>query len=122
MTRLRIRLGPGERVDLVNGSYGIEEFRRLRVAGREILYGVGSAILDNSCCGAFGCQYVLVMGEVVPTGKNAPVSAGEAESIVRRITDPALADAVSRAVSTAEGCAGVNFYLPGDPGAHTVPD
>ena len=49
-------------VTAIGGSYFMLKEDRLRLNGEEILYLVGSAIFDTSCCGSGGCAYALVPG------------------------------------------------------------
>ena len=51
-----------EQVTAIGGSYFILKEGRLPFADGEILYLVGAAIFDTTCCGAGGCAYALVPG------------------------------------------------------------
>lgn len=53
-----------EEVRFIAGYYVPEEETRLDYNGREVLYIVGHAQIDNSCCGVAGCRYALVPGYV----------------------------------------------------------
>ena len=48
----------------ISGSYELEKEVRVDIHGKEILYVVGNAVVDSSCCGAWGCRYALVPGYV----------------------------------------------------------
>ncbi len=48
----------------ISGGYEFEKEGNLQIDGREVLYVVGNAIVDSSCCGVGGCRYALVPGYV----------------------------------------------------------
>jgi hypothetical protein len=52
----------GREVTAIGGHYVFGKEIRLPFNGREILYLVGYAVLDSTCCGVGGCAYVLVAG------------------------------------------------------------
>ncbi len=48
----------------ISGGYELEMEGKLEINGQEVLYIVGNAIVDSSCCGVGGCRYALVPGYV----------------------------------------------------------
>ena len=48
----------------ISGGYELEMEEILEMDGKEVLYVVGNAIVDSSCCGVGGCRYALVPGYV----------------------------------------------------------
>ena len=52
----------GQEVTAIGGHYVFGKEIRLSFHSREILYFVGYAVLDSTCCGVGGCAYVLVPG------------------------------------------------------------
>jgi len=48
----------------ISGGYELEMEGKLEIHGKEVLYVVGNAIVDSSCCGVWGCRYALVPGYV----------------------------------------------------------
>ena len=48
----------------ISGGYEFEKEGSLQIDGREVLYVVGNAVVDSSCCGVGGCRYALVPGYV----------------------------------------------------------
>ena len=48
----------------ISGGYELEMEGKLEIRGKEVLYVVGNAIVDSSCCGMGGCRYALVPGYV----------------------------------------------------------
>jgi hypothetical protein len=54
----------GHEVTAIGGHYVFDKEIRLPFNGRELLYFLGYAVFDFSCCGVGGCAYVLVAGFV----------------------------------------------------------
>jgi hypothetical protein len=53
-----------ERVTAIGGSYVLLKEVRLSFDGEELLYLIGAAIFDTTCCGTGGSAYALVPGFV----------------------------------------------------------
>ena len=51
-------------VTAIGGSYCLVREVRLGYEGREVLYLLGYAAIDSSCCGLAGVGYALVAGIV----------------------------------------------------------
>ena len=54
----------GREVRSISGGYELEMEGKLEMDGEEVLYVVGNAVVDSSCCGVGGCRYALVPGYV----------------------------------------------------------
>jgi hypothetical protein len=54
-----------EEVRFISGSYAMTDEGCLPFRGRNVLYRVGIATLDNSCCGTGGCFFIRVAGYVL---------------------------------------------------------
>jgi hypothetical protein len=54
----------GETITAIGGHYALTREERLAYKGREVLYLVGYALMDTTCCGAAGCGYAQVQGFV----------------------------------------------------------
>ena len=52
----------GQEVTAIGGHYVFGKEIRMPYHSREILYFVGYAVLDSTCCGVGGVAYVLVAG------------------------------------------------------------
>ena len=52
----------GREVTAIGGHYVFGKEIRLLFHSREVLYFVGYAVLDSTCCGVGGVAYVLVAG------------------------------------------------------------
>jgi hypothetical protein len=51
-------------VRTISGHYILSQEKRLSYSGRHVLYFIGCAVVDTSCCGPGGCSYALVPGYV----------------------------------------------------------
>jgi hypothetical protein len=79
----------------ISGRYELDKEERIELNGREILYVVGNAVVDSSCCGYGGCRYAIVPGFVVKwkgkvNEKGTPVSEVEPiqnDNLRREIVD-----------------------------------
>jgi hypothetical protein len=60
-----IHQGLNQEITAIGGHYVLVKETRLLYDGREVLYLVGHAAFDTSCCGPGGCAYALVPGFVV---------------------------------------------------------
>jgi hypothetical protein len=54
----------GQEITAIGGHYVFNKEGRLDVDSREVVYLVGYAVVDTSCCGMGGCAYALVPGIV----------------------------------------------------------
>lgn len=108
MKTFQYRHEPTLRQEFVNGAYELGEVRHLSIEGHEVIYRLGSALLDNSCCGNYGCGYALVIGEVLGDVKDGEMTV----STVREISaDSAFAFGLREALMKQEALGMVNFYL-----------
>ena len=51
-------------VRTIGGRYILSQEKRLSYNGRQVLYFIGCAVVDASCCGPGGCTYALVPGYI----------------------------------------------------------
>jgi hypothetical protein len=66
-------------VRTISGHYILGHEKQLPYNGRKVLYFIGCAVVDTSCCGPGGCSYALVPGFVIHwkyrlTPENLPVT------------------------------------------------
>ena len=52
-------------VRTISGHYILSQEKRLPYNGRQVLYFIGCAVVDASCCGPGGCTYALVPGYIL---------------------------------------------------------
>lgn len=95
----------GHTVELVNGWYRIECLATRQVARQKIVYGVGYAVLDNSCCGNFACRYILIYGVLEQQNRQPAVLQ------VRAVGDSAFADLIRQDFMRTDPGDIVNFHL-----------
>jgi len=85
-----------EEINAIGGHYMTTKEVRLPYQDREILYLVGHAAIDSSCCGVGGCGYAKVPGFLLdwrteltdardPISRVEPISDRETKKAVRRI-------------------------------------
>jgi hypothetical protein len=86
----------GQEVTAIGGHYVFGKEIRLPYEGREILYFVGYAVLDSTCCGVGGTAYVLVAGYIsqwkykknhndFPVSQVVPIQARIAQKQIRNL-------------------------------------
>ena len=73
-----------QRVDFFSGGYLFTEEGKLHFRGKEVLYLVGTAGIEASCCGTGGCAFIKVPG-YIRAWKKRQSEAGRAVSEVERI-------------------------------------
>ncbi len=93
----------------ISGWYELEKEERITHGNREVLYVVGNAVVDSSCCGYGGCRYAIVPGYVLSwksgTNENAVPT-----SQVEPIRDPDVQSALRNLLEQGEGVTQVQFW------------
>lgn len=91
------------------GYYTPQKEVRMEFEGREILYVIGRAVIEASCCGVGNWNYVLVPGYLVDwhIRKN---DSGLDISKVEPITDSQTRDRIKRTIHDKEGIDWVSFW------------
>ncbi len=84
-------------VTAIGGHYVLTKEVRLPFDGREVLYLVGYAVVDNSCCGVGGMAYAVVPGFILDW-KSKTSDDGLAVSLVEPIDDPAVQADIRRLI------------------------
>jgi hypothetical protein len=98
-----------EEVSSISGWYALQKEERMELSGREILYLVGQAVVDGSCCGYGGCRYAVVPG-FVAAWKSGTDSEGFSTSVVEPIKDQTVRDEIRRLIEGKEGVSQVQFW------------
>ncbi len=88
-------------VTAIGGHYVLVKEQRLPFRGRELLYVVGHAVVDTSCCGVTGFAYARVVGFVVDWQSSTGAD-GAPVSQVEPLRDQALQQEVSRLIRQRE--------------------
>ena len=96
-------------VRFIAGYYLLEEEKRLNYGEREVLYVIGHAAIDNSCCGVGGCRYALIPGYVV-AWKNETNETGNPVSEVETIVDEDSKTELARILKEKEAITQIEFW------------
>jgi hypothetical protein len=94
--------------EFISGSYTLTEEGLLSHGGREVLYTVGFALLDRTCCGAGGCRFLNVPGYLIERHYRTAAE-GRSVSRVEPILDPAERSAIRQRLERDFPHAQVNF-------------
>ncbi len=83
-------------ISCVAGFYTPQKEVRLKYNGREVLYVIGRAVIESSCCGVGNWGYALVPGYIVswqsrineaglPVSEVEPISDEETRNNIRQV-------------------------------------
>ncbi len=108
MAQEHVHLELNQEVTAIGGHYVLVKEVRLPFRGREILYLVGHAAFDTSCCGAGGCAYALVPGFVL-SWKDTTNEDGQAISQVEPIVNQGMRKQVQASIEEKEVVHQVRF-------------
>ncbi len=97
-----------EEVTSIAGHYELKREVRLAHRGGEVLYVLGHALFDTSCCGAGGCGYAIVPG-VLLGWHSGEDERGRPQSEVRPVTDPEAQAEIRDVILRREGSIQVRF-------------
>jgi hypothetical protein len=86
----------GQEITAIGGHYVFNKEGRLTFDSREVVYLVGYAVVDTSCCGMGGCAYALVPGVVrewkykkdedgLPVSQVEPIQDADEQQEIRRL-------------------------------------
>jgi len=96
-------------VTCVAGYYTPQKEVRLKYDDREVLYVIGRAVIESSCCGLGNWGYALVPGYIVnwQTRKN---EAGLPVSEVEPISDEATKNNIRKIIKETENITQIEFW------------
>lgn len=97
-----------QEVIAIGGRYRLVKEVCLSFQGRELLYLVGYAAFDSTCCGTGGCAYAVVPGFVLEW-KRRSSQEGLAVSEVEPVGDPALQEIIQGLITRKERVQQVRF-------------
>lgn len=97
-----------EEFEAIGGRYRFLKEEVLEYGGREVLYLLGAALFDTTCCGTGGCGYVLVPGYLVEKHSREDES-GSRMSLVEPIKSDKEQDEIRKELLTREQVNQVNF-------------
>ena len=101
-----------EAVTAIGGHYVLTKEQRIPFEQQSLLYIIGHAAIDTSCCGVGGCAYALVPGFVLDwkfktSPDNRPVS------LIQPIHSPEIRKKVQRLIEQRECISSVQFEHSG---------
>jgi hypothetical protein len=96
-----VHQGLNQEITAIGGHYVLVKEARLPYGGREILYLVGHAAFDTSCCGPGGCAYALVPG-LVASWHSSQTEDGLAVSQLEPIKDADTQNKIRRLIQQLE--------------------
>ena len=97
-----------EETTSVSGYYTLTRETRLVFHGREVLYYIGHAAFDTSCCGEGGCAYAFVAG-FIGDWKIEKSKEGRDISQIEKINDESVQKEIAATLKSKEGVHQVNF-------------
>ena len=93
----------------IGGYYTPQKEVRLKYNGREVLYVVGKAVVESSCCGTGSWTYAIVPGYII-NWQNAKNKTGLPVSEVAPISDNELQENIRRIIQTDEAASLIGFW------------
>lgn len=93
----------------IAGYYTPQKEIRLKHNGREVLYVIGRAVIESSCCGTGSWLYAIVPGYIV-NWQNAKNEAGLAVSEVEPVRDEETQGNIRRIIETSEDASPIGFW------------
>jgi len=109
MARTYTHLSLNDEVCSISGHYCPRQEVRAMVNGREILYVVGQATVDGSCCANGDWDYALVPGFIL-NWQNSKNESGQPTSEIEPITDFDTRTAISQLIKSSSTVTQVNFW------------
>jgi hypothetical protein len=98
-----------EQVLSISGGYELDKEGRVPIDGREVLYVVGNAVVDGSCCGLGGCRYAVVPGFILKW-KAQTDDRGKAVTLVEPIRDQRIKELIRKLILETETVQQVEFW------------
>ncbi len=98
-----------EDVTCIAGYYTPLKELRLKYTDRQVLYVVGQAVIESSCCGVGSWGYALVPGYIINWQKQTN-EAGLPVSEVEPVSDKIARDTISRNIKEVESISQVEFW------------
>ena len=93
----------------IAGYYTPQKEVRLKDNGREVLYVIGKAVVESSCCGTGSWIYAIVPGYII-NWQNTKNEAGLPVSEIEPILDAEARDKIRQIIQTNEAAALIRFW------------
>jgi hypothetical protein len=92
----------------IGGNCTLTKSERLKLDEDEVLYLVGMAVFDSTCCGYGGCAYAFVPG-LIRKWRFRMDDAGQVVSLVQPVIDPGMQERIRQIIMARECVQQVNF-------------
>jgi len=96
-------------ISCVAGFYSPQKEVRLKYNGREVLYVIGRAVIESSCCGVGNWGYALVPGYIVGW-QHERNAAGLPVSEVEPVSDETSRSSLRKLIKEAENISQIEFW------------
>ena len=96
-------------INSIAGYYIPQKEVRLKYDGREVLYVIGQATVESSCCACGSWEYALVPG-YIRNWQNEKNDAGLPVSEVEPVRDEETQEKIGRIITRAESVSRVEFW------------
>ena len=93
----------------IAGYYTPRKEIRLKYNGGEVLYVVGRAVIESSCCGIGNWDYAIVPGQIV-NWQSKTNEAGLPVSEVEPISDEEVKNNIRQIIQTSEAVPQITFW------------
>ena len=93
----------------IGGYYTPQQEVRLKYNGREVLYIIGRAVIESSCCGTGNWTYTIVPGYIV-NWQNTKNEAGLPVSEVEPISDEEAREHIRKIVQSNKAASLIGFW------------
>ncbi|MBA7649980.1 hypothetical protein ES703_57779 [subsurface metagenome] len=93
----------------IAGYYTPQKEVRLKYNGREVLYVIGQAVVESSCCGPGSWAYAIVPGYII-NWQNMKNEAGLPVSEVESILDEEARENIRRIIQTNDAASLIGFW------------
>ena len=93
----------------ISGQYTFFEERHLDYNTKEVLYLIGTASINSSCCGTAGCLFAFVLGFVL-RWQDKKDNRGLPVSSIETISDDSIRKEISQLIKADGMISQVNFW------------
>ena len=102
-------LALNDEVECIGGFYCPEKEVKLECDGREVLYVIGQAVIESSCCGGGSWRYAIVPGFILEW-QDRVNEAGLPVSELESISDEAVRKDIRKTIQESENIYAVEFW------------
>jgi len=96
-------------IECIGGFYTPQKEVRLKYNNREVLYVIGQAVIESSCCGVGSWGYALVPGYIL-NWQNKTNEAGLPVSEIEPISDKVSRNNIRKIIQETETISQIEFW------------